>query len=97
MMDIYTSTIESRDPVALFSGEILSIYKETLLSLPQEQRETWLRSRIDGLTYKEIAEIMHIPYKRVDKNMQQVVKKLRAALSEYLTLILFLSTYGISL
>ena len=97
MMDIYTSTIESRDPVALFSGEILSIYKETLLSLPQEQRETWLRSRIDGLTYKEIAEIMHIPYKRVDKNMQQVVKKLRAALSEYLSLILFLSTYGISL
>lgn len=97
MMDIYTSTIESRDPVVLFSGEILSIYKETLLSLPQEQRETWLRSRIDGLTYKEIAEIMHIPYKRVDKNMQQVVKKLRAALSEYLSLILFLSTYGISL
>jgi RNA polymerase sigma-70 factor (ECF subfamily) len=97
MMDIYTSTIESRDPVALFTGEILAIYKETLLSLPQEQRETWLRSRIDGLTYKEIAEIMHIPYKRVDKNMQQVVKKLRAALSEYLSLILFLSTYGISL
>jgi RNA polymerase sigma-70 factor (ECF subfamily) len=97
MMDIYTSTIESRDPVALFTGEILSIYKETLLSLPQEQRETWLRSRIDGLTYKEIAETLGVPYKRVDKNMQQVVKKLRTALSEYMTLILFLSTYGISL
>lgn len=97
MMDIYTSTIESRDPVALFTGEILAIYKETLLALPQEQRETWLRSRIDGLTYKEIAEVLGIPYKRVDKNMQQVAKKLRAALSEYLTLILFLSTYGISL
>ena len=97
MMDIYTSTIESRDPIALFTGEILSIYKETLLSLPQEQRETWLRSRIDGLTYKEIAEALGVSYKRIDKNMQQVVKKLRAALSEYLSLILFLSTYGLSL
>lgn len=97
MMDIYTSTIESRDPIALFTGEILSIYKETLLSLPQEQRETWLRSRIDGLTYKEIAEVLGISYKRVDKNMQQVMKKLRATLSEYMTLLLFLSTYGFSL
>ena len=97
MMDIYTSTIESRDPIALFTGEILSIYKETLLSLPQEQRETWLRSRIDGLTYKEIAEVLGISYKRVDKNMQQVMKKLRTTLSEYMTLLLFLSTYGFSL
>lgn len=97
MMDIYTSTIESRDPIALFTDEILSIYKETLLTLPQEQRETWLRSRIDGLTYKEIAEALGVSYKRVDKNMQQVVKKLRAALSEYLSLLVFLSTYGLSL
>ena len=97
MMDIYTSTIESRDPIALFTSEILSIYKETLLSLPQEQRETWLRSRIDGLTYKEIAEVLGISYKRVDKNMQQVMKKLRTTLSEYMTLLLFLSTYGFSL
>ena len=97
MMDIYTSTIESRDPVALFTEEILSIYKETLLSLPQEQRETWLRSRMDGLTYKEIAQTLGIPYKRVDKTMQTVMKRLREALSEYLSLVLFLSTFGINL
>lgn len=97
MMDIYTSTIESRDPVALFTEEILSIYKDTLLSLPEEQRETWLRSRIDGLTYKEIAQALGVPYKRVDKNMQRVSQKLKEALSEYLSLLLLLSSLGISL
>ncbi len=97
MMEIYTATIESRDPVALFTDEILSIYKETLLSLPPEEREVWLRNRIDGLSYKEIATIMGISYKRVDKNMQKVAKKLKEALSEYLSLILFLSSMGMTL
>ena len=97
MMDIYTSTIESRDPVALFTDEILTIYKETLLSLPQEQRETWLRSRLDGLTYKEIADMLGVSPKRVDKNMQKVAASLKAALSDYLSLFLFLSSLGISL
>ena len=97
MMEIYTSTIESRDPVALFTDEILSIYKETLLALPPQEREVWLRNRIDGLTYKEIATALGITYKRVDKNMQKVMKKLKAALSEYLSLILLLTSMGLQL
>jgi len=97
MMDIYTSTIESRDPVALFTDEILSIYKETLLTLPQEQRETWLHSRLEGLTYKEIAQTLGLTPKRVDKNMQKVAAKLKEALSDYLSLLLFLSTFGLQL
>lgn len=97
MMEIYTSTIESRDPVALFTDEILSIYKETLLALPPQEREVWLRNRIDGLTYKEISTALGIPYKRVDKDMQKVMKKLKAALSEYLSLILILSSMGLQL
>ena len=97
MMDIYTATIASRDPVALFSDEILSIYKDTLLSLEPEQREVWLRSRIEGLSYKEIADMLGISYKRVDKNMQKVAKKLKEALSEYLSLILLLSSQGLNL
>lgn len=97
MMDIYTATIASRDPVALFTDEILSIYKETLLSLEPEKREVWLRSRIEGLSYKEIANTLGITYKRVDKDMQKVAKKLKEALSEYLSLILLLSTIGMDL
>lgn len=97
MMDIYTATIASRDPVALFTDEILSIYKETLLSLEPEKREVWLRSRIEGLSYKEIADTLGITYKRVDKDMQKVAKQLKEALSEYLSLILLLSTIGLDL
>ena len=97
MMDIYTATIASRDPVALFTDEILSIYKQTLLSLEPEKREVWLRSRIEGLSYKEIADTLGITYKRVDKDMQKVARKLKEALSEYLSLILLLSTIGLNL
>lgn len=97
MMEIYSATIESRNPVALFTDEILSIYRETLLTLAPEQREIWLRSRIEGLSYKEIASTLGISYKRVDKNMQKVVKKLKTALSEYLSLFLLLSSLGLDL
>ena len=57
----------------------------------------WLRSRIEGLSYKEIADMLGISYKRVDKNMQKVAKKLKEALSEYLSLILLLSSLGLNL
>lgn len=97
MMEIYTSTIESRDPVALFTSEISAIYRETLLSLPPEQREAWLRSRMEGLTYKEIAQILGVSTKRVDKLMQKVAVKLKEALSDYLSLILLLSSFGLTI
>ena len=86
-----------REAEALFTDEILSIYKETLLSLEPEQREVWLRSRIEGLSYKDIADVLGITYKRVDKNMQKVARKLKEALSEYLSLIILLSSIGLNL
>ncbi|MBQ7467720.1 MAG: sigma-70 family RNA polymerase sigma factor [Bacteroidales bacterium] len=87
MFDIYTSTIESRDPISLFTNEILSICRNTLMAMPAQQRETWLKHRIEGMSYNEIAEIMKIPRKKVDKNMQKVMKNLKFALAEYIPVI----------
>lgn len=84
MMDIYTATIESRNPVDLFTKEILSICRETLKSMPAEQRETWLKHRIEGLSYNEIADIMQVSRKKVDKNLQKVMKQLKFALADYI-------------
>ena len=84
MLDIYTSTIESRNPVDLFTKEILSICRDTLKAMPAEQRETWLKHRIEGLSYNEIADIMQVSRKKVDKNLQKVMKQLKFALADYI-------------
>jgi len=83
-MEYYTSTIESTDPSAFFRDDIMKICTETLMNLPEEQRETFLMNRFEGLTYKQTAQSLGVGYKRVDKNLQKVMKKLREALKEYL-------------
>jgi len=62
----------------------MKICTETLMNLPEEQRETFLMNRFEGLTYKQTAQSLGVGYKRVDKNLQKVMKKLREALKEYL-------------
>ena len=89
-MEYYTSTIESTDPSTFFRDDIMKICTETLMDLPEEQRETFLMNRFEGLTYKQTAQSLGVGYKRVDKNLQKVMKKLREALKEYLPVVVAL-------
>ena len=82
---------QTHDQLQRQERSMMEIYTSTIES------EVWLRNRIDGLTYKEIATALGITYKRVDKDMQKVMKKLKAALSEYLSLFLILSSMGMQL
>ena len=52
--------------------------------LPGLQKRIFILSRINGLSYKEIAEKLGLSYKQVDKSLQKTMKTLRAALDEYL-------------
>jgi RNA polymerase sigma-70 factor (ECF subfamily) len=83
-MEYYSRAIESRDPNHIFADEILTIVIDTLNSLPEMQREIFMKNRVDGLSYKETAELLGLTYKQVDKSIQNTVKKLRLALGEYL-------------
>ena len=60
--------------------ELKSAYEETLRSLPISQREVFLMSRMEELSYKEIAERIGISTKAVEKRMSLALKKLRKAL-----------------
>ena len=86
-MEYYTNTIESHNPSTLFSQEILDICNETLQKLPTEARESFIRTRFEGFSYKEVAEALGIPVKKVDKNIQKAMKQLKLALAEYLPII----------
>ena len=47
-------------------------------------RLIYTKSRVDGMSYKEIAEALDISVKKVDNSLQAVMKDLRIALADYL-------------
>lgn len=84
MMSYYTRAIESYTPEVLLQEEVLRIYRQELEHLPELTRNIFLAQRQEGKSYKEIADQQHIPVKKVDKELQKVVSKLRRALKDFL-------------
>ncbi|MCC8187341.1 MAG: RNA polymerase sigma-70 factor [Bacteroides sp.] len=61
--------------------EDLRQYIRTLVEmLPQRQQEVFHLSRNEGLSYKEIAEKLHITPKTVERHINEVLKQLRRKL-----------------
>lgn len=52
-------------------------------SLTEAQREVFLLNRIDGKKYAEIAEMLNISVKAVEKRMSQALKNLRQQIPEF--------------
>jgi len=55
-------------------------YEEVLSILPENQREVFLMSRMEDLTYKEIAERLDIGVKAIEKRMSLALRTLRKEL-----------------
>ena len=58
--------------------------------LPERCREIFLKSRIEGMKYREIADELDISMNTVENQMSIALKKLRIELKDYLPLLLFL-------
>lgn len=84
VMDYYSRAIESCDPAQIFTDEITDITRRTLQGLTATQKRIFIMSRVEGKTYKEIAEELGLTYKQVDKSLQNTMKILRRELQEYL-------------
>lgn len=91
LMDIFTETISHSDPSEVFAEDILAITRESLKKVPDEQKEAFLRHRIDGLSYQEIAAALGIPRSRVAKDIHAVLTRLHLSLKDYLTLLILLT------
>ena len=57
--------------------EFMIKLQEAISSLPQKQREVFLLNRIDKKKYREIAEMLDISIKTVEKRMSLALKTLR--------------------
>jgi RNA polymerase sigma-70 factor (family 1) len=58
-------------------AELKQQYETILASLGEKQRSVFLMSRMEELTYKEIAERLDISVKAVEKRMSQALKVLK--------------------
>ena len=72
------------------SIELTELLEQALQRLPENLRETFLLSRVERLSYKEIAERLGISVKAVDNRLSRTMKILKHELKDYLPLLLFL-------
>ncbi|MDL2281510.1 RNA polymerase sigma-70 factor [Parabacteroides sp. OttesenSCG-928-G06] len=70
--------------------DIETIIQEAICKLPERCREVFIKSRIEGKKYKEIAEELNISVNTVENQISIALRKLRVELKDYLPLLLFL-------
>lgn len=76
--DVDTSNLYSHSPEFLMEEkEFLKKLQESISSLAPKQREVFLLSRKDKKTYREIAEIIGITQKAVERRMHIALVELR--------------------
>lgn len=77
------SSSQESDELVL-SRELQEQINQALETLPEKCREVFELSRLEGLSYKEIAEQQQISIKTVENQMGKALKLMRIALSAYL-------------
>jgi RNA polymerase sigma-70 factor (ECF subfamily) len=72
----------------LETRELEDQIKQALARLPMHARKTFLMSRKQGMTYKEIADHFHVTEKAIEKNMSKALSLLRQYLGIYIKILL---------
>jgi len=67
---------ESPEFIAL-EKEFMEKLKNAIAELPESQREVFLLSRIDKKTYREIAELLNVSVKTIEKLMHKALLSVR--------------------
>ena len=82
----YTNSLELRLTYDTDNGEDLSERKKkfenALNQLPEKQRVALLMNRMQGLTYKEIAESLNLSQKAIEKRISQALNTLKQNLNQ---------------
>ncbi|MGD1895161.1 MAG: RNA polymerase sigma factor [Cyclobacteriaceae bacterium] len=64
----------------LYYRELKAQYEQALIALPEKKRVVFLMSRMDDMTYPEIAARLNISVKAVEKRITQALQELRKIL-----------------
>src|SRR5690625_566446 len=71
--------------------ELQEAVRQAIQSLPERARMTYQLHRREGLTYKEIAQVMGISHKTVESQMSRALQLLRERLSRFLTIFMLMA------
>ena len=79
-LEDHDSTVSESPQYVMEKDEFAVRLNLALEKLPESQRVVFLMSRIDDLTYREIAELQGITVKAVEKRMQGALESLRSVI-----------------
>ena len=71
---------------------LIAIYKEQVEQMPDITKQIFTL-KTEGRSYKEIAGILNISIKKVDKELQNATAKLRSSLKDYLSVLVVFFTF----
>ena len=72
----------------LFRDEVQEIFRNFMKTMPELTRKIFLASRMEGLTYNEIAEKYGVTPRKVKRDIQKVLESMRVSLKDYLPMLL---------
>ena len=88
-MQMKLYSLESLDQM-ISDSEIEQVITKAIDSLPEKCREIFIRHKVEGKKYKEIAEELQISTNTVENQMSIALRKLRIQLKDYKPLFLFI-------
>mgnify|MGYP004573198013 FL=1 len=74
----------------IFSAEVEGIFRKFLADLPELSLNIFISSRFEDLTYEEIAQKYGVTPRKVKREIQKALEKLRASLKDYLPVLLLM-------
>lgn len=89
-MNVKLYSLESLNYGFNSDEDIETLLQKAIDKLPERCRQIFIKSRIEGKKYKEIAEELNISVNTVEGQMSIAFKKLREELKDYLPLLFFL-------
>ncbi|MDR1201375.1 MAG: RNA polymerase sigma-70 factor [Tannerellaceae bacterium] len=92
-LSLKLTSLEEFNRAFVSDEEIEQFLTNAINKLPKRCREIFIKSRIEGKKYREIAGELNISVNTVENQMAIALKKLRIELKDYLPLLLFLTVY----
>jgi len=78
------AALESPDTADIFSSEVETIFRKFLSDLQSLPRDIFMSSRFGDMTYAEIAEKYGVSTRKVKREIQKALARLREMLEDYL-------------
>jgi RNA polymerase sigma-70 factor (family 1) len=78
LIEVFSESDTSSPESIVTNKEYTQLYQQAIKNLPEKQQQAYLLSREKGLTYEEIAQIMHVEKSTVKEHIARAIKSIKA-------------------